>query len=161
MLLKNMHYTRILDNTLYQAQRQGRISFYITSTGEEAVGVGSAAAIMPKDVIFAQYRESGALIQRGMTSRTIINQCLGNSEAFGKGKAMPIMYGSASLNIQPISAPLATQIPYSVGAAYSMKLNDKKSIAVCYFGEGAASEGDFQAGMNFAAVLKCPVLFLW
>ena len=158
-MIKIMQYTRVLDDTLYQAQRQGRIPFYITTTGEEAVAVSTAMALQLEDVIYAQYRETGALIQRGLTSKNIIDECLGNSESFAKGKAMPIMLGSRKLNIHPISAPLATQIPHAVGAAYALRLASKPLISVCYFGEGAASEGDFHAGMNFAAVLKCPVLF--
>jgi 2-oxoisovalerate dehydrogenase E1 component alpha subunit len=73
---------------------------------------------------------------------------------------MPVHYGSAALHYQTISSPLATQIPQAVGAAYAHKLEGNGRAVACYFGEGAASEGDFHAGLNFAAALRCPVLFI-
>jgi 2-oxoisovalerate dehydrogenase E1 component alpha subunit len=72
---------------------------------------------------------------------------------------MPIHYGNKALNFQTISSPLGTQIPQAVGAAYSLKLDGNGKLAVCYFGEGAASEGDFHAGLNFASTLDVPVIF--
>jgi 2-oxoisovalerate dehydrogenase E1 component alpha subunit len=72
---------------------------------------------------------------------------------------MPIHYGSAQLAFQTISSPLGTQIPQAVGAAYSFKLNKKGLLSICYFGEGAASEGDAHAGMNMAATTRSPVIF--
>lgn len=76
---------------------------------------------------------------------------------------MPVHYGSRRLNFQTISSPLATQIPQAVGAAYAQKimgLSDHQ-CTVCYFGEGAASEGDFHAALNFAATLQTPSIFFW
>lgn len=61
---------------------------------------------------------------------------------------------------QTVSSPLATQIPQSVGAGYALKVSGAKNIAVCYFGEGAASEGDFHAALSFAATRDVPVLFV-
>lgn len=72
---------------------------------------------------------------------------------------MPVHYGSNVLNYQTISSPLATQIPQASGAAYAYKLSGENKIVCCYFGEGAASEGDFHAALNFAATRDCPVLF--
>jgi 2-oxoisovalerate dehydrogenase E1 component alpha subunit len=72
---------------------------------------------------------------------------------------MPIHYGDKKLNFMTISSPLGTQIPQAAGYAYGQKMSGKPAITVCYFGEGAASEGDFHAGVNMAAVLNCPVIF--
>ncbi len=73
---------------------------------------------------------------------------------------MPVHYGSAALNFQTISSPLATQLPQAAGAAYALKLRGASACAVCYFGDGAASEGDFHGALNFAATLECPVVFI-
>ncbi|GFH22113.1 branched-chain alpha-keto acid dehydrogenase E1 component alpha chain, partial [Haematococcus lacustris] len=73
---------------------------------------------------------------------------------------MPIHYGSRELCYQTISSPLATQMPHAVGAAYAMKLSGASTVAVAYFGEGAASEGDAHAALQFAATLAAPVLFI-
>lgn len=86
---------------------------------------------------------------------------LSNKDDLGKGRMMPIHYGSKAHNFQTISSPLATQIPQAVGCAYALKLSGASSaVAVCYFGEGAASEGDFHAGLNFASTLGAPVVFI-
>lgn len=153
-------FTRVLDERMLGAQRQGRISFYMTCTGEEAAIIGSVAALDPEDVILAQYREHAALRYRGFTTEQFMNQMFSNEKDMGKGRQMPIHYGSAALHYQTISSPLATQIPQATGVGYSLKMQGKRNVAVCYFGEGAASEGDFHAGLNMAAVLKCPVIFL-
>ncbi|KAJ2628463.1 hypothetical protein H4R22_003872 [Coemansia sp. RSA 1290] len=157
-LYKNMLTLNAMDQVLYEAQRQGRISFYMTSFGEEAL-IGSAAALDPKDMVFGQYREAGVLLQRGFTMTQFMNQCYSNERDLGKGRQMPIHYGTKELNFQTISSPLATQIPQAAGAAYAMRREGNKLCTICYFGEGAASEGDFHAGLNMAATLGCPVIF--
>ena len=149
----------VMDNILYEAQRQGRISFYMTSTGEEATTVGSGSALDDRDVIFAQYREQGILAYRGFTFEQFCNQCCSNALDPAKGRQMPIHYGSVELNHHTISSPLATQLPHAVGAAYALKLEQQDSVAICFFGDGAASEGDFHAALNMAATLKAPVIF--
>jgi len=150
---------QVMDQLFYEAQRHGRISFYMTSFGEEAAIVGSAAALDPNDVVWGQYREAGVFMWRGFTIADFANQCFSNVHDGGKGRQMPVHYGSAKLNFQTISSPLTTQVPQAVGCAYALKRAGKPLVAVCYFGEGAASEGDFHAAMNFAATLECPVLF--
>lgn len=135
----------------------GRISFYMTNYGEEASHIGSAAALNNEDVVFAQYREAGVLLWRGFTLQQFVDQCYGNNDDVGKGKQMPIHYGSKELNFITISSPLATQMPQAVGSAYALK--GKNRITVCYFGDGAASEGDAHAAFNFAATLECPIIF--
>lgn len=151
----------IMDGILYEAQRQGRISFYMTSHGEEATQIGSAAAMAPNDPVFAQYREAGVLWWRGFGLEEFMNQCYGNRLDPGKGRQMPVHYGSRRLHYQTISSPLATQIPQAVGAAYALKMRKEPSVVICYFGEGAASEGDFHAGLNMAAIVGAPVVFFW
>ncbi|CAD5274574.1 2-oxoisovalerate dehydrogenase subunit alpha [Alteromonas sp. 38] len=154
-----MEYIRILDERMVAAQRQGRISFYLASTGEEAAAVASAAALSPNDMIMSQYREQGALAFRGYTTDQFMNQMFSNKADPNKGRQMPIHYGDKALNFMTISSPLGTQIPQASGYAYGQKMAGNEAITICYFGEGAASEGDFHAGVNMAAVLNCPVIF--
>nr|WP_203565430.1 thiamine pyrophosphate-dependent dehydrogenase E1 component subunit alpha [Alteromonas profundi] len=154
-----MEYIRVLDDRMIAAQRQGRISFYLASTGEEAAAVASAAALGDDDLIMSQYREQGALAYRGYTTDQFMNQMFSNKADPNKGRQMPIHYGDKALNFMTISSPLGTQIPQASGYAYGQKMAGKDAITICYFGEGAASEGDFHAGLNMAAVLNCPVIF--
>lgn len=163
---KNMVMVSIMDLIMYDAQRQGRISFYMNSDGEEGVAVGSASALSPEDVIFLQYREQGVLAQRGFTLTEFMSQLFANKDDTGRGRNMPVHYGSGKLNVHTISSPLATQIPQAAGAAYALKLQNmhdpsiEPRVVACYFGEGAASEGDFHAALNIAATRSCPVIFV-
>ena len=147
------------DKILLDAQRTGVLSFYMTGFGEEAAVIGSAAALDDGDCMFMQYREAAALQYRGMGLPEMIAQCMGNIEDPAKGRQMPIHYGSPKLNVQTVSSPLATQIPQAAGAGYAYRLEENGKIVCCYFGEGAASEGDFHAGMNFAATTGAHTLF--
>ncbi|KAL1982405.1 hypothetical protein VTN96DRAFT_1375 [Rasamsonia emersonii] len=163
---KNMLTVNIMDVIMFEAQRQGRISFYMVSAGEEGIAVGSASALAPEDVIFLQYREAGVFQQRGFTLKQFMSQLFANRNDSGLGRNMPVHYGSSKLGIYTISSPLATQIPQATGAAYALKLqalqnpNNPPRVVACYFGEGAASEGDFHAALNIAATRSCPVIFI-
>lgn len=90
------------------AQRQSRISFYMTCTGEEASTVSSCAALSQEDLIYPQYREAGALLWRGFTVEDMANQLCGNHHDYGHGKQMPVHYGKKSLNYMTVSSPLCT-----------------------------------------------------
>ncbi|XP_017074830.1 2-oxoisovalerate dehydrogenase subunit alpha, mitochondrial isoform X2 [Drosophila eugracilis] len=158
-MFRDMLLLNTMDKILYESQRQGRISFYMTNFGEEASHIGSAAALEMRDLIYGQYREAGVLVWRGFRIDQFIDQCFGNSDDLGRGKQMPVHYGSRELNFVTISSPLSTQMPQAVGAAYAMKMKpNNDACVVCYFGEGAASEGDAHAAFNFAATLGCPVI---
>lgn len=156
-MYKDMTMLNQMDKILYESQRQGRISFYMTNYGEEATHIGSAAALTNDDVVFGQYREAGVLMWRGFTLAQFMNQCYGNLEDEGKGRQMPVHYGCKELNFMTISSPLTTQMPQAAGSAYALK--GKGRIVIVYFGDGAASEGDAHAAFNFAATLDCPIIF--
>ena len=151
--------TRVLDERMLAAQRQGRLSFYMQCTGEEAAVVGATAALDDSDMIMAQYREQGALLYRGFSYDEFMNQLFGNELDYGKGRQMPIHYGSRKLHYMTISSPLATQIPQAAGYAYGQKLAGEGHCTITFFGEGAASEGDFHAALNMASVHRVPVIF--
>lgn len=95
-----------------------------------------------------------------------MNQLFANTKDNGLGRNMPVHYGSKELNIHTISSTLATQIPHAAGAAYALKMQNIQNpeteprVAVCYFGEGAASEGDFHAALNIAATRQVPCIFI-
>lgn len=159
-LYTTMARMQVMDTLFYEAQRQGRFSFYMTCAGEEAAVIASAAGLELQDQVFTQYREQGVLLWRGFTFRDFANQCYGNELEPGKGRQMPIHYGSKDLAYHTVSSPLATQLPHAVGAAYALKLQQSPNLAAAYFGEGASSEGDFHAALNFAATLGAPCLFI-
>lgn len=158
-MFSTMQFIRVLDERMIAAQRQGRISFYLSSLGEEAASIGSAAALQFEDMIMGQYREQGSLAFRGFTVEQFMNQLFSNAKDLGKGRQMPVHYGCAALNFMTISSPLGTQIPQATGYAYGQKQAGEGHCTLVYFGEGAASEGDFHAGLNMASVLKVPAIF--
>lgn len=149
-----------MDNTLYNAQRQGRISFYMTSYGEYAIQVAAGATFKMEDICLLQYRELGALLYRGIPMESYMDQCFGTSDDLSKGRQMPLHYGSAKHNIVTISSPLATQCPQAAGHGYALRMNNEPRVAVCWFGDGSASEGDVHPAMNFAATLKSQTVFI-
>ncbi|KAI5726464.1 hypothetical protein M8J76_003241 [Diaphorina citri] len=158
-MYKTMVTLNEMDKVMYESQRQGRISFYMTSSGEEGSHVGSAAALDPEDLVYAQYRETGVLMWRGFSVEQMIDQLYGNIGSSDKGKQMPVHYGSRQHHFVTISSPLATQLPQAVGSAYAYKLKKNEKVVIVYFGEGAASEGDAFSALNFASTLDCPVIF--
>ena len=90
---RHMIRVREMDQILLNAQRQGRISFYMTCTGEEAIHMGSASALQLQDHVLVQYREQGVLMWRGFTLEQFTNQCFSNDRDLGKGRQMPVHYG--------------------------------------------------------------------
>lgn len=152
-------FIRAFDERMLASQRQGRISFYLTATGEEATDIGSTAALDDDDVILGQYREHGALAFRGFGLENFMNQIFGNEKDLGKGRQMPVHYGSRALNYHTIASPVGTQIPQATGVAQALRIRGRPNCCICYFGEGAASEGDFHAALNMASLLKAPVIF--
>ena len=98
-LYTDMLYISILDVIMFDAQRQGRLSFYMVSAGEEAVPIGSSSVLEKEDVIFCQYREQGAYRERGFTTKDFMAQLFANKHDPGKARNMPVHYGSKELNI--------------------------------------------------------------
>lgn len=108
-LYKNMLSISIMDVIMFDAQRQGRLSFYITSQGEEGTCVGSASALEKEDVVFSQYREAGVYMQRGFTFEDFMSQLFANRKDAGRGRNMPVHYGSKKLNIVRFSLILESK----------------------------------------------------
>lgn len=156
---KIMLITRHVDERMITLQRQGAITFAMSSLGEEACAVASAAALSPGDWMYPQYREAGIMFWRGFSVQRYIHHMYGNREDLSYGRQMPNHFGSRDINIVTVSSPIGTKIPHAAGCAYAMRVQKEKNVAICYFGEGATSEGDFHAGVNFAAVRKAPAIF--
>ncbi|KAK0221982.1 branched-chain alpha-keto acid dehydrogenase E1-alpha subunit [Armillaria fumosa] len=157
-LYENMQILPALDNILYNVQRQGKISFYY---GEEATITGAAAGLAMDDEVLGQYREMGVLLWRNFGIQQVFAQCFGNQEDMsGKGRQMPVHFGSPEHHFHTISSPLATQIPQAAGVAYALRRMRSGRVAACFFGEGAASEGDFHAGLMLASTIPSPVIFI-
>jgi 2-oxoisovalerate dehydrogenase E1 component alpha subunit len=151
---------RMFDVRMVSLQRQGRIAFFVPSSGEEALQIGTACALRPDDWVFPAYREQGVAFHRGYPMDRLICQLLGNERDYMKGRQMPDHFGSERIRFAVASSPVGTQIPHAVGAAWSARIRREDTVALCYFGDGATSTGDFHAGMNLAAVQRLPVVLV-
>jgi pyruvate dehydrogenase E1 component alpha subunit len=152
--------TRLMDDRMLKLQRQGRVAFVGSSTGQEAAIHASAAAFGGDDWIFSALREGGVTIQRGMPIREYVAHMFGNAEDTAKGRQMPNHFQCKDVNFPSWSSVLGTQLPHAVGAAVAMKRRGEKSVTCAYSGDGATSSCGFHSAMNFAAVMKAPVVFV-
>ena len=157
--LNIMASSREMDNVYNTAQRQNRISFYMTCMYEEAANVGPALALKPEDPLFLQYREFPMLMMRGYSMLDILHNLKGSKKDTTLGKCFPLMNCDPSRHIASTSAPLGNRNPHSAGAGYYYRVKGMDRVAACVFGEGSASEGDAYVSMNFAAVLGSQTLF--
>ena len=120
-LYRTMLQVRLVDERMLRLQRQGRLGFYMTSTGEEATHLAVAALEM-RDWVFPSYREPGAAFFRGYSIQEFTNQLFGDAEDPVKGRQMPVHHTAKRLNFVSISSPVGTQIPQAVGMAMGVYL---------------------------------------
>lgn len=156
--LELMCLTRVFDERMHRMQRQGRISFYVQSLGEEAVSIGQGMALEPGDMLFPSYRQQGLFILRGLPLVDMMSQCLSNTHDMCKGRQMPIMYHYAEGNIFSVSGNLATQYPHAVGWAMAAAIKGESDLAASWVGDGSTAEADFHHALTFAAVYQAPVI---
>jgi pyruvate dehydrogenase E1 component alpha subunit len=159
-LYEGMLQSRLLDEQLLPLQRQGRISHYFEARGQEAGPIAGAEAIATTDYFVPGLRESAAALYRGLPLGKYIAQILGTANDAGRGRQMPCHVGAAAIRHVSTSSCVASQIPHAVGIAWAAKLRKEPTVALCFFGDGATSEDDFHAGLNFAAVYRAPVVLV-
>src|SRR5919112_2444404 len=157
-MLRDMVTVRIFDDRMYRAQRQGKTSFYMKCTGEEAIAVASAAALDRDDMHFPTYRQQGLLVARGYPLTDMMCQIYSNKGDKLQGRQLPIMYSDKAHSFFSISGNLGTQFPQAVGWAMASAIKGDSRIAMGWIGDGATAEGDFHSAMTFAAVYQAPVI---
>ncbi|MGH8445491.1 MAG: thiamine pyrophosphate-dependent enzyme [Solimonas sp.] len=156
--LRHMMLTRAFDDRMLRVQRQGKTSFYIKSTGEEAVAVAQAYALDENDMLFPSYRQQGLLVARDWPLFDLMCQIFNNSGDRTKGRQLPIMYSVPEKNFFSISGNLGTQFPQAVGWAMASAIKGDTRIASAWVGDGTTAEGDFHYALTFSAVYQAPVL---
>jgi 2-oxoisovalerate dehydrogenase E1 component alpha subunit len=156
--LRSMMLTRVFDERMYRAQRQGKCSFYVRSTGEEAVTAAQTAALDSGDMCFASYRQQGLLIARGYPIVKMMGQVYSNELDPLLGRQMPVMYSSRDHNFFTLSGNLGTQFIQAVGWAMGSALSGDTRIAASWVGDGTTAEGDVHYALNFASVYRAPAI---
>jgi 2-oxoisovalerate dehydrogenase E1 component alpha subunit len=150
-LYRAMTRTRIFDGKAVALQRTGQLGTFASALGQEAVGVGAAAAMEARDVLAPSYRDHAAQFLRGMT----MTECL----LYWGGDERGSDFAGPRLDF-PNSVPVATQIPHAVGAAYAFKLRREDRVVVTFIGDGGSSNGAFYEALNMAGVWKTPVVII-
>jgi pyruvate dehydrogenase E1 component alpha subunit len=145
-----MRLARRFDERAVSLQRQGRMGTYPPLAGQEGAQIGSAHALDEDDWLFPSYREHGAALVRGLSLKRTLLYWMGRED----GNEIP-----PEINLFTVAVPIATQIPHAAGAAWASKLQGNEEAFLCYFGDGATSEGDFHEGLNFAGVFDVPGVF--
>ena len=148
-MYRNMKLARHFDQRAVSLQRQGRMGTYPPLSGQEGAQIGSAMALDEEDWMVPSYREHGAAYARGVKLHRTLRYWMGDE----RGNEL------SDLNISPVAVPIATQVLHAAGLAWASKLKGNREAFMCYFGDGATSEGDFHEGLNFAGVFDVPAIF--
>ena len=156
--LRHMLLTRLFDDRMLKMQRQGTLTFYVKSTGEEAVSVAQCTALRAEDMLFPSYRQQALLITRGVNLVDMMCQCLSNARDNLEGRQLSGLYSRKDVNFFSISGNLGTQFPQAVGWAMAATYKGEGDIASAWIGEGTSAEADFHHALTFAAVYRAPVI---
>jgi len=156
--LSHMMLVRTYDGRMLRMHRQGKMSFYMTSTGEEAVAVAAGMALRDDDHLFPSYRQQGLHIVRGADLVDMASHCMSNERDNLLGRQLPVHYTRADLNLFSISGNLCTQFPQAVGWAMASAYKNEDAVAASWIGEGSSAEGDFHVACTMAGVYHAPVI---
>jgi TPP-dependent pyruvate/acetoin dehydrogenase alpha subunit len=160
-LYRLMLLTRILDTRIRTLYLQGKIFGGVYSElGHEAIAVGSAYALQPDDILMPQHRDLGAHITRGLEPRRILAQILGRATGFTSGKDNALHIGDVERHVLPMISMLGTNVPVTAGAALALKMRGERRVALTYTGDGGINTADVHEGLNFAAVLRLPLVLV-
>jgi len=156
--LHDMMLVRSFDARMLRAHRQGKISFYMQSLGEEAIACASQWALKPGDMNFPTYRQQGLLVSSDYPMVDMMNQILSNTHDPLLGRQLPVFYSSKEHGFFSISGNLATQFVQAVGWAMAAALDGSDAVASAWIGEGASAESDFHSALVFASTYQAPVI---
>ncbi|MSQ27239.1 MAG: thiamine pyrophosphate-dependent dehydrogenase E1 component subunit alpha [Dehalococcoidia bacterium] len=161
-IYETMCLSKAMDDRVWVLAHSGEIALAVSCHGHEALQVASIYALRRGyDWMVPYYRDSAAALAMGLTPRDMMLAFFARREdSFSGARQFPNHFSSRTLNILSGSSDIATQIPHGVGIALASKMRKEDRVTITYFGDGATSEGDFHEAMNFAAVLKIPVIFL-
>src|ERR1700761_406380 len=156
--LRAMLLTRLFEDRMFRGHRQGKTSFFMKSTGEEAISAAQSMVLGPRDMCFPTYRVLSWLMARGYPMIDLVNQIFSNERDPLKGRQLPILYSARDYGFYSLSGNLGTRFGHAVGWAMASAYKGDDSLALAYIGEGSTAEGDFHETLTFAGVYHAPVI---
>ncbi len=161
-MYRTMLLARAVDERMWLMQRAGKIAFIISGQGHEGAQVATAWPLRRnQDWMAPYYRSIAGAIAFGMSVEDIITAHLAKGDDVSSGgRQMPGHYGGAPFNILSVSSPVGTQVLHAVGLAMGAWVKGDDSVAITFFGEGTANQGEVHEAMNFAGVHNLPVVFV-
>ena len=156
--LRAMLLTRLFEERMFRSHRQGKTSFFMKSTGEEAIGAAQSMVLGPRDMCFPTYRVLSWLMARGYPLIDLVNQIFSNERDPLKGRQLPILYSARKYGFYSLSGNLGSRFGHAVGWAMASAYKNDDSLALAYIGEGSTAEGDFHEALTFASVYHAPVI---
>ncbi|HEX4118673.1 MAG TPA: thiamine pyrophosphate-dependent enzyme [Rhizomicrobium sp.] len=156
--LRAMLLTRLFEERMFRSHRQGKTSFFMKSTGEEAIGAAQSMVLSPRDMCFPTYRVLSWLMARGYPLTDLVNQIFSNERDPLKGRQLPILYSARAYGFYSLSGNLGSRFGHAVGWAMASAYKGDDSLALAYIGEGSTAEGDFHEALTFASVYHAPVI---
>ena len=160
-LLRQMLRIRRFEETCAQLYSAGHIrGFLHLYIGEEAVAAGVMPTLEPEDAVVATYREHGHALARGLSAEAIMAEMFGKQEGCSRGRGGSMHLFDAARRFYGGNAIVGGGLPLAAGLALADKLQERRRVTACFFGEGAVAEGEFHESMNLAALWKLPVLFV-
>ena len=156
--LRAMMLTRTFDDRLFRTHRQGKTSFYMKSTGEEAIGAAQSLALVTGDMCFPTYRVMSWLHARDYPLDLMVNQIFSNEKDPLKGRQLPILFSARDYDFYSLSGNVGSRFGHAVGWAMASAYKHDDKIALAYIGEGTTAEGDFHEALTFASVYRPPCI---
>lgn len=156
--LQAMMKTRIIDDRMFRAHRQGKTSFYARSTGEEAISAAQAQVLDRKDMFFSSYRSLSWLMIRGYPLLDLFNQIFSNAADPLRGRQMPILYSARDYGFYSLSGNLGSRFGHAVGWAMASACRKSDAVSLAHVGDGTSAEGSVHEALTFASVYKAPAI---
>ena len=140
--------------------RQGKISKWFSSWGQEGISVGCALAMNPEEYMLTMHRNLGVFTSREIPLRRLFSQFQGKMNGFTKGRDRSFHFGTHEFNIVGMISHLGSQMGVADGIALANKLKKNQQACLVFTGDGGASQGDFHESINVAAVWQLPVIII-
>jgi acetoin:2,6-dichlorophenolindophenol oxidoreductase subunit alpha len=158
--LEPMLLIRAFEERSASLRESGQSGSMCTAVGQEASAVGVVSQLLPQDLILTNHRSAGHLLARGADPGRMFAEIMGKSTGYCKGRSGSLHISAKELGVILTSTIVGGELSLAPGVGLSLSMSETDAIVVCFFGDGAATEGIFHEALNLAAVWGLPILFV-